>query len=312
MIAVVPVRGGELPAGARETVQAAGGIALVVGEDTARASRSLNETSEPALSRIAVAELGSYAPARWAHQLAGVLSDEEVVVLPASPDGRDLAPRLACVLGRPLIAGACRLSRSGAVVLRWGGSQLVEIAVGTGRAYVATFQAGSASPPPMSSGLQRDAPELEVVTAAELPGGSHDAESIAVLEADPASVDLSEAPRIIAGGGGLAGPGDFELLAEVCAALGASPGATRVVTDAGTLGHERQIGTTGVAVRPRVYVALGISGAAQHVAGLGDPAHVISVNLDPSCPMMAMADLAIVSDASDTLRALAKQLAEEH
>jgi electron transfer flavoprotein alpha subunit len=85
-------------------------------------------------------------------------------------------------------------------------------------------------------------------------------------------------------------------------------GATRVVTDAGWVGHERQIGTTGVVVDPRLYVAFGISGAVQHTSGLGDPQHVVSVNLDPHCPMMALADLAVVADASAVLRALADQL----
>ena len=82
---------------------------------------------------------------------------------------------------------------------------------------------------------------------------------------------------------------------------GASVGATRVVTDRGWLGHERQIGTTGVVVEPRLYVAFGISGAVQHTSGLGDPTHVISVNTDPNCPMMQLADLAIVSDANAVL-----------
>jgi electron transfer flavoprotein alpha subunit len=96
----------------------------------------------------------------------------------------------------------------------------------------------------------------------------------------------------------------------VAAALGASVGATRVVTDYGWLPFERQIGTTGVTVSPRLYVALGISGAVQHVTGLGDPDHIVSVNLDASCPMMTMADLAIVTDARALLAALADRLAD--
>jgi electron transfer flavoprotein alpha subunit len=125
--------------------------------------------------------------------------------------------------------------------------------------------------------------------------------TLEVLPPDPATMDLAEAARIMAGGAGLDSAGRFAQLAEVAAALGASVGATRVVTDRGWLGHERQIGTTGVVVDPRLYVALGISGAVQHTSGLGDPAHVISVNTDPNCPMMQLADLAIVSDANAVL-----------
>ena len=83
-------------------------------------------------------------------------------------------------------------------------------------------------------------------------------------------------------------------------------GATRVVTDRGWVGHERQIGTTGVVVDPRLYVAFGISGAVQHTSGLGQPDHIISVNTDAHCPMMQLADLAIVADANAVLDELAE------
>ena len=92
------------------------------------------------------------------------------------------------------------------------------------------------------------------------------------------------------------------------AATGASTGGTRVVTDWGWLPVERQIGTTGVNVDPSLYIAIGISGAVQHTAGLGSPNHVISVNSDPHCPMMGMANLAIVCDGPEFLQALLTRL----
>ena len=94
----------------------------------------------------------------------------------------------------------------------------------------------------------------------------------------------------------------------MAAALGGSAGATRVATDAGWTGYERQIGTTGVTVDPDLYVALGVSGAAQHTGGIGTPRHVVSVNTDPSCPMTAMADLGLVTDAGALLAELAARL----
>jgi electron transfer flavoprotein alpha subunit len=81
-----------------------------------------------------------------------------------------------------------------------------------------------------------------------------------------------------------------------------------VVTDAGWMSYDRQIGTTGVSVNPELYIAFGISGAAQHVGGLGAPEHVVSVNTDPSCPMTAMSDLGIVADAPAVLGELARRL----
>ena len=92
-------------------------------------------------------------------------------------------------------------------------------------------------------------------------------------------------------------------------------GATRVITDRGWVEHQRQIGTTGVVVDPSLYVAFGISGAVQHTAGLGAPDHIISVNTDPHCPMMQMADLAVVADANavlDELEALPRWLTSDY
>ena len=144
----------------------------------------------------------------------------------------------------------------------------------------------------------------------ELPAADAlDAGVVAVLPADAATVDLAEAPRILGGGAGLDGPARFEQLAELGAAIGASVGATRVITDRGWVGHDRQIGTTGVVVDPQLYLAFGISGAVQHTSGLGAPAHVISVNTDGHCPMMQLADLAITADANATLDELVALLA---
>ena len=86
-------------------------------------------------------------------------------------------------------------------------------------------------------------------------------------------------------------------------------GATRVITDRGWIDHTRQIGTTGVVVDPRLYLAFGISGAVQHTAGLGHPDHIISINVDQHCPMMELADLAVVADANATLDELQLRLA---
>jgi electron transfer flavoprotein alpha subunit len=143
-----------------------------------------------------------------------------------------------------------------------------------------------------------------------------DPDVLALIEPDPATMDLADARRVLAGGAGLvprqASAAEaralFDLLAEVAASLGASMGATRVATDAGWTGHERQIGTTGVGIDPDLYVALGVSGASQHTGGLGSPDHVVSVNLDASCPMTALADLGLVTDATAFLLRLAERL----
>jgi electron transfer flavoprotein alpha subunit len=170
---------------------------------------------------------------------------------------------------------------------------------------VATIEPGARAFP---SGPPRKAAVKE---AAFEPGAAPDAEVLAVLPADPATIDLSEADRILAGGIGLGLEEHFQTLSRVARLLGASVGATRPAVDAGWTGFARQIGTTGALVDPTLYMAVGISGAVQHTSGLGNPEHIIAVNTDASCPMMQLADLAVVADGPATLAEVERLLTEE-
>lgn len=299
-VAVIVARDGELPAGADETVTEAGGAALVLGSGTRQAAGLLD-----AASRVWLLERTSVVPGAVAAALAPVLSGVPMVLLPGSPDGRDLAPRLAVALGRPLLAGAVRCAPDEVELTRLDDRLSLRVAVDG--PVVVTLRPGFRGRPEQVTQAQ--------LTALEVPKDStvHDAESIEVLQPEPSTVDLAEARRILGGGAGLVpagvdGAAAMRLLAQVADALGASAGATRIVTDAGWMSYDRQIGTTGVAVSPELYVAFGISGAAQHVGGLGAPEHVVSVNTDPSCPMTLMADLGIVADAPAVLAELAERL----
>ncbi len=294
MIALIPVREGALPLGADEAVAEAGGEAIVAGDGTEVAARHLRTAV-----RVGLAELGTFAPGAWAAALTAELAAHDVIILPGSADGRDLAPRVSFALERPLLAGATRIGPEGATLVRRGG--LVEEIHRSAGPFVATLEPGCRGIEP----LTRDA-EIRPLSLA--PAGAHDAEHLAMMAPDPSTIDLGEAARIIAGGAGLGGPAAFALLREVAAGLGASYGASRVAADLGWVPQDRFIGTTGVTVDPRLYVALGISGAVQHVTGLGTPEHVIAVNLDASAPMMGMADLAIVTDARALLKVLADRL----
>jgi electron transfer flavoprotein alpha subunit len=241
--------------------------------------------------------VSTFAPGAWADALAPSLNDADPIVLPASPDGRDLAPRLAHALDRPLLAGAVRVERRRAVLVRRGGLVL-ETVVADGP-FVATLQPGV-------RGVERgdDGPVRLMTVTIRHEATTRDAEVVEVLPPDVTTMDLAEARRILAGGAGLDAAERFAQLERLAAALGASMGATRVITDRGWVGHERQIGTTGVVVDPELYVAFGISGAVQHTSGLGQPHHIVSVNTDPYCPMMQLADLAVVADANAVLDAL--------
>lgn len=293
MIAVVVIRVGQLPAGGAEAIAECSGRALLIGSELDTAAAQLAGIA----TEVTTIELADFLPGAWAHALAPLLADEPVVVLPGSPDGRDLAPRLASLLNRPLFAGATSITPQRVELARNGGRELHSCSPGT--EFVATLQPGVRG---VEADPNRPAP---AVTSVSLTPAHHaDADVLAVHPPNPATVDLAEAPRIVGGGAGLDGPQRIEQLAHVGAALGASMGATRVITDRGWVAHERQIGTTGVVVDPDLYLAFGVSGAVQHTSGLGNPAHIISVNTDQHCPMMQLADLAIVADANETLAAL--------
>jgi electron transfer flavoprotein alpha subunit len=297
----VVIRDGVLPAGADEAVAECGGRALLVGSGTCDAVESLSGI----VTDVRLLETGSFRPARWAAGLSSLLADEAVVVLPGSPDGRDLAPRLAHALGRPYFAQAMQIGPDQLELIRDGGLQLVRVPAPP--TFVATMHPGLRGAE--RSGTRPAAvTEIEFAPASPDAPASVDADVVATLAADAATIDLAESARIVAGGAGLDSQQRFTELAALGVALGAGVGATRVVTDRGWVGHERQIGTTGVVVDPQLYVAFGISGAVQHTSGLGSPAHVISINTDAHCPMMQMSDLAVVADANAVLAALIEQL----
>ena len=294
MIALTLVRDGVVPAGTETAIAEAGGTVLLVGFGLSAAVVSAQTvwTVECSwIDRVAVA-------------VAAVRElDDSVVVLPATPDGRDLAPRLAAALAWDLFAGAIAVNQSDVTLSRRGGLVTEERPINGPAVVTLIPRVANASTPPASQEIRTL--NVQYDRAAEV---ARTVSIIGVDPPDPATIDLAESPRIVGGGQGLGSTERFNQLGLVGRALGAALGGTRVASDAGWIPFERQIGTTGVMVRPTLYLAFGISGATQHTSGLGDPDHVISVNVDPSCPMMSMADLAIVSDARAVLDALAQRL----
>jgi electron transfer flavoprotein alpha subunit len=325
-VAVVVARAGVVPPGGAEAIAEAGGQVLVVGSGAREAAAALHHTAGGPGGTVRWADTGpGLRVGDLAARLAGLLTDADLVVLPGSADGRDLAPRLAAALDAPLLAGAVSVTSPPtgdvrATLARLGEKLLVTVECAAPA--VATLRVGSRS----VHGPGRPVPAQpggEPIEVALPPGRGDilDVEVVEILEPDPATMDLAEARRVLGGGaglvarsGGLAGvpPTEaFALLGRVAAALGASAGATRVVTDAGWLGYDRQIGTTGITLDPELYIAFGVSGASQHTGGLGAPSHVVSVNTDPSSPMTAMADLGLVTDAGALLVELARRLGVE-
>jgi len=316
MIALVPVRDGVLPAGAAEAIAECDGQVVLAGSGTASAGIDGFATT------AYLVELGAVEPGRWAVALAAVIeqlagtgtgtdTDTDIVVLPHSPDGRDLAPRLAAALERPLFAGAIEVTGHRVRLARRGGLEIHERR--PSGPFVATLEPGVREPllldgPATIERIEPPASTSDVDDAEPSRPSTRDATVIEVLPPDVATMDLAEARRIVGGGAGLDSDERFRELDRFAVSIGGVMGATRVITDRSWVHHDRQIGTTGVVVEPVLYLSFGVSGAVQHTSGLGHPDHIISVNTDPHCPMMTMSDLAVVADANATLTELNRLL----
>jgi electron transfer flavoprotein alpha subunit len=322
VLAVVVARDGRVPPGAGDATAEAGGSVVLAGGGVAKAAASLPNATDVWLVESPTSSKAVFDAVR------PVLEGVRLVVLPASADGRDLAAILSHEMGWPLLAGSvsANLEVDGDVVraelLRADGQVVVPAA--TRAPAVVTLwprpagaQGGALAGPARlhrvaDSTPDAEDPPREERASAEVQGSLGGT----LVEPDPATMDLADARRILAGGAGLtsrsAADGQpaavFELLSAVAAAIGGAAGVTRVVSDAGWMPHDRQIGTTGVTVNPDLYVAFGISGASQHVGGIEGAQHVVSVNTDPFCPMTRMADLGLVADAPAVLAELARRL----
>ena len=134
--------------------------------------------------------------------------------------------------------------------------------------------------------------------------------TLRTLPPDPQDVDMSEAERIVSGGLGVGGPEGMAELQQLADALNASLGGTRVIADRGWIAADRFIGTTGKIVAPKLYMALGVSGAGQHVAGIGGSETVIAINTDRTAPMLKLADLGVVGNLHQIVPILIRKLRE--
>jgi electron transfer flavoprotein alpha subunit len=238
--------------------------------------------------------------------IAGAVPRPMAVLLPGTANGADLAPRLAARLGAACLLDCAwlRAGPAGArhlLAARWAHDDraLERWLAPEGMPVVATLRPGA-----------RGAPRPRPVRAevAHLPAGQPRVRRLRRLPPDPRSVRLADAERIVAAGLGIGSAGVLPVVQELADELHASLGASRPLADRGWVPFERQIGTTGQRVAPRLYVAVGISGASQHLDGIREAGTVIAVNTDPACPMMARATLAAVGDAREVLDALLARL----
>ena len=231
-----------------------------------------------------------------------------VAIFPTSALGSDLAPRVAAKLGVGLVTDVTEIKLDGdAVIVKHPvniGKVLATVKIASNPALVA-IRANMFTPveSPRAGTIQRAAPV-----------GDPDASRVVVKEVKlggGTKLDLGEAPVIVSGGRGLKAPENFHLVEDLAAAFGnAAVGATRVVTDEGWRPHSDQIGQTGRLVSPDLYVAVGISGAIQHLAGMRTSRTIVAINKDKEAPIFKIADYGIVGDLFEVVPALTAAVKE--
>jgi electron transfer flavoprotein alpha subunit len=223
-------------------------------------------------------------------------------VFPASAQGRDVAPRVAAKLGVGLVSDVTDVSVDGDAILArhpaYTGKIVATLAISGSPALVAVRpNVFTPKPAPRTVRVER-----------EQPVGDPSASRVVVKDTKAGSrakLDLSEAPVIVSGGRGLKAAENFKLVEDLAQAFGnAAVGATRAVTDDGWRPHSDQIGQTGRVVSPDLYVAVGISGAIQHLAGMRTSRTIVAINKDKEAPIFKIADYGIVGDVFEIVPAL--------
>jgi electron transfer flavoprotein alpha subunit len=223
-------------------------------------------------------------------------------VFSASAQGRDLAPRVAAKLGVSLAADVTAIAAKGDTLV-------VKHPVNTGKAiatlsFDGTLVVVSVRPGAVLPAQAKRTTRVEAVAPAMDPAAARVMPK-ELLTGNTTRLDLGEAPVIVSGGRGLRAPENFKLVEDLAAAFGnAAVGATRAVTDDGWRPHTDQIGQTGRLVSPDLYIACGISGAIQHLAGMRTSKTIVAINKDREAPIFKLADYGIVGDVLEVLPVL--------
>jgi electron transfer flavoprotein alpha subunit len=304
-------RGGKFKKSSFEAVQAAAGIAqtlgaevcgLVVGSDVSTIAPELGRYGIGRVIAVDDPALRRHANTAWAKAIAEVARKEEasIVMLSASQMGKDLAPRVAAKLEAGLAADCVALSVEGGEVRAtrpvFAGKALLDVRVTTPvKVFTLRPNVFPAKPSEGSARVERASVAFAKEDFASV------VREVKVAEGRP---DVTEADIIVSGGRGLKGPENFGLVEALADALGAGVGASRAVVDAGWRPHDEQVGQTGKTVSPTLYIACGISGAVQHLAGMSSSKYIVAINKDKDAPIFQIADYGIVGDVLEILPAL--------
>lgn len=272
-------------------------FAVLVGKDCADAAK---ETAEYASQTIvidnaALDPTGNPTEDFLTAALAGLAESEgaDGVFLPATPVSRDIAPRIAARLDAGCVTDVIAITEEDGKTVytrpAYGGTVFEKQTVNTDKV-VATVRGGSFDAPEQAAGAD---PETRSFDADDADLKTKIADFVA--EAGEV-VNLEDADVIVAGGRGIGSAETFKLVEELAEELGGVVGASRPAIESGWIGRTHQVGQSGKIVKPKLYIALGISGAMQHISGMMDSGYIVSVNKDEDAPIFQISDIGIVGD----------------
>jgi len=234
----------------------------------------------------------------------------EILLFGATPQGRDLAPRVANRLRTGLTADctALEICAEEGILLQtrpaFGGNIMATIVCPHNRPQMATVRPGVMKPYPKD----RQRTGTKEVMTIDLDEKDFLIRVLDIIATTKKHVKLEEARIIVAGGHGVNNPQGFKILEALAAELGAEVGASRAAVDAGWIGQDHQIGQTGKTVRPDLYIACGISGSIQHLAGMSQSKHIIAINTDRKAPIVSASDVTFIGDLFQVVPRLTEKI----
>jgi electron transfer flavoprotein alpha subunit len=243
-----------------------------------------------------VAVEGSYAPAAWAAAVVEAAGGADAIVAAGSDRGNELLAHVAARLDQPFAANVTRLDNDVVTRIRWGGSLLEEARLHGSPLIL------SVAPHVYAADASAEAVEMLPVSDAVSP------RVVERVEERREGVSLRDAKVVVSGGRGVGSAEGFSIIEELAGLVGGAVGCSRVVTSAGWRPHTDQVGQTGTKIAPDLYVACGISGATQHIAGCRGAKKILAINADPEAPIMASADYAVIGDLHEIVPAISAEL----
>lgn len=306
----------ELFTAARTITEKTGGqvIAVIIGHNTDEAVKAVSACAPDAIILVDDERFSEYKTAAFTNVLTSLVKkySPDAVMVSATKNGKDLAPRLARRLATGITANCTELSvepESG--LISWNmpapGGIMATILCSDTRPQMGTICPGAFRKADSVPGT-----EVEVIDEAADTFEDDGVKLVRrILNETDSELSITDADIIVAGGRGMGSAENFDLVRKLAKLLGAAVGASRVVVDAEWAEQKNLIGQTGKIVRPKLYIACGISGALQHMVGVEKAECIVAINRDPSAPVFAYADYAIVGDAVKILTSLIEQLEKE-